>query len=230
MAARDNRFSVFVGNLPPNTIQAHFDHIFPDCKMTSVRLIHDRETDAFKGFAYVDFEDQESLDAALRTDGSILDGYTIHVNHAQDRRGRGGRGPRGMGGGYGRGGPSHPRGNQDNWSARGRQSMGGGRFAGGGPRGARGGYAQRQSYHPPGLSADGNSFRPAPDVAEVNSNSSGDERPRLNLKPRTVPMHSNDERHLSERSKAIFGVGRPREASPVRGGSSPAQENPNDSS
>ncbi|KAA3671773.1 uncharacterized protein DEA37_0012814 [Paragonimus westermani] len=87
MASRDDKYSVFVGNLPPNTIQAHFDHIFPDCKMTSVRLIRDKESDAFKGFAYVDFDDEESLQLALKTDGSIVQGYRLRVNLAQDRRG-----------------------------------------------------------------------------------------------------------------------------------------------
>lgn len=38
-------------------------------------MIRDKETDKFKGFAYVDFEDEESLQAALRTDGSVCHFY-----------------------------------------------------------------------------------------------------------------------------------------------------------
>ncbi|KAF5397993.1 putative eukaryotic translation initiation factor 4h [Paragonimus heterotremus] len=226
MASRDDKYSVFVGNLPPNTIQAHFDHIFPDCKMTSVRLIRDKESDAFKGFAYVDFDDEESLQLALKTDGSIVQGYRLRVNLAQDRRGgrggapRGGPG-RGVGNGFGRGGFNQPRGNQEVWSSRGRPSMGGGgRFIGGGPRGGggRGGFGQRQSYHPPGLQHEpADNDRPnLADTSDANSNSSHEDRPRLKLKPRTAPIGEHDDRQLSERSKAIFGTGRPREASPVR--------------
>ncbi|GAA49289.1 U11/U12 small nuclear ribonucleoprotein 20 20kDa protein [Clonorchis sinensis] len=80
--------------------------------------------------------------------------------------------------------------------------------------GGRGG-PQRQSYHPPGLARDP-VVNDRLDTGELNSNSSGEERPRLKLKPRTVPLNQTDDRHLSERSKAIFGTGRPREPSPLR--------------
>ncbi|CAH8523619.1 unnamed protein product [Dicrocoelium dendriticum] len=224
MTSRDTRFSVFVGNLPPNTIQAHFDYIFPNCKVSSVRLVRDKETDAFKGFAYVDFDDEASLQAALMIDGSIIEGRQLRVNHAHDRRGsRSGssRGapPRGVGNGYNRGGMNQPRGNEDGWFTRGRPSMGGGaRFSSGGPRGSgRGGYGQRQSYYPPGLAREPiASDRPVTqDTGDLNSNSSKEDRPRLNLKPRSKPLQTDEERQLSERSKAIFGTGRPREASPL---------------
>ncbi|KER34168.1 hypothetical protein T265_12436, partial [Opisthorchis viverrini] len=198
-------------------------------QMVSVRLVRDRDTDAFKGYAYVDFEDETSFQTALKTDGSIVEGFRLRVNPAQEKRGsRGGpRGgpPRAMGNGYGRGGGGgayQGRGNQDNWSSRGRPNMGpgGGRFTERGPRGGGGGMGgrggpQRQSYHPPGLARDP-IVNDRPDTGDLNSNSSGEERPRLKLKPRTVPLNQTDDRHLSERSKAIFGTGRPREPSPLR--------------
>ncbi|VDP86064.1 unnamed protein product [Echinostoma caproni] len=182
MANRDNRFSVYVGNLPPTTIQGHFEDIFPGCKW--------------------------------------LGEHRIRVNHAQDRpRGRGGgagqRGgfSRGARNGYGREGFGQPKVNQDSWSSRGRPSMNnGGRF------GARGGGMAgrgRQSFQLPGASRD---VLPKPtlDTGDANSNSSGEGVHRLNLKPRTLPLESREVRELSERAKAIFGTGRPREASPVR--------------
>ncbi|THD22842.1 Eukaryotic translation initiation factor 4H [Fasciola hepatica] len=217
---RDNRFSVYVGNLPPTTIQGHFEDIFPNCKISSIRMIRDKETDKFKGFAYVDFEDEQSLQTALRTDGAWLGSFQIRVNHAQERpRGRGGgAGPRGSfsrgaRNGSTRDGFGHPRGIHDDWAARGRPSMNnGGRF---GPRGGGMVGRARQSYQPPGLARDALP-KPSLDTGDANSNSSGESSHRLHLKPRTLPLETRDDRQLTERAMAIFGTGRPREASPVK--------------
>ncbi|KAL3310515.1 hypothetical protein Ciccas_010920 [Cichlidogyrus casuarinus] len=41
------------------------------------------------------------------------------------------------------------------------------------------------------------------------------DRPRISIQPRSIPVEES-ERKLSERSQAIFGTGKPREASPIR--------------
>ena len=84
-------------------------------------MVRDRETASFKGYVYVEFEDQESLEEALRFDGAVslttfdqiknffqqIEGsQRIRVDIAEQKRdrndgGRGGRGGRGGGRGGG---------------------------------------------------------------------------------------------------------------------------------
>ena len=80
-------FTAYVGNLPTTIVQGDVDAIFaeqkvgPRCiicpviiddwKVKSVRMVRDRETASFKGYVYVEFEDQESLEEALRFDGAV---------------------------------------------------------------------------------------------------------------------------------------------------------------
>lgn len=46
--------------------------IFSELKVKSVRLVKDRETDHFKGYSYVEFEELEDLQTALGQDGMII--------------------------------------------------------------------------------------------------------------------------------------------------------------
>ena len=40
-------------------------------------MVRDRETASFKGYVYVEFEDQESLEEALRFDGAVSRNYIL---------------------------------------------------------------------------------------------------------------------------------------------------------
>merc|ERR1712063_126153 len=114
----EKSLTCYVGNLSYNTDEDSIRDFFSEAgSITSVRMITDRDTGASKGFCYVEFEDQETADAALSYHGNELDGRNIRVtydSHKPDRGGgrggrgfgdRGGRGGRGFGdrGGRGRG-------------------------------------------------------------------------------------------------------------------------------
>jgi len=96
------------------------------------RVITDRDTGRSRGFGFVEFEDGAAAEEAVtQMNDAELDGRTIRVNEAQERRGGGGGrggGGRGGGGGYRGGG-----------GGGGRGGGGGGYRGGGGGGGGRGG-------------------------------------------------------------------------------------------
>ncbi|XP_059486633.1 eukaryotic translation initiation factor 4H-like [Neocloeon triangulifer] len=102
-------YTAYVGNLPHGIVQGDVHRIFSELAIKSVRLVKDKETDRFKGFCYVEFEERQSLEAALQMDGLVeIEEKLIRVDVADGKRsdrGGGFRGGRGGPGGGGRGGP-----------------------------------------------------------------------------------------------------------------------------
>ncbi len=121
---------LFVGSLSWNTTDDGLLEAFePFGEVAEAKVITDRETGRSRGFGFVTFNEEDAATNAIEAlDGTDLDGRTIKVNVAQDRRGPrgGGGGGRGGGGGYGGGGGGYGGG-------------GGGYGGGGGGRGG-GGY------------------------------------------------------------------------------------------
>ncbi|KAL3921236.1 MAG: hypothetical protein SGPRY_004974 [Prymnesium sp.] len=81
-------FSAFVGNLAPQVSDMELARLFGQagCRVTAARLAVNRETGKPKPFGFVDFADQESLDAAVtRFDGFTLHGRPMKVDPSSSR-------------------------------------------------------------------------------------------------------------------------------------------------
>jgi RNA recognition motif-containing protein len=97
---------VFVGNLDFNTSRDEVQSLFSQIgSIRDVFLPTDRESGRPRGFAFVEYENEEDAAKAIeKFNGYELSGRALRVNAAEDRpRGGSGGGPRG-GGGYSGGG------------------------------------------------------------------------------------------------------------------------------
>ena len=101
---------MFVGGISWNTSDADLSQAFGQFgEIVEATVVTDRETGRSRGFGFVVFADDADADKALSAmNGSELDGRTIRVDEAHDRKprrefgGGGGGGGRGGGGGGGR--------------------------------------------------------------------------------------------------------------------------------
>ena len=124
---------VFVGNLDYNTRREEVQTLFAEVgEIRDVFLPTDRETGRPRGFAFVEFaNDEDAAKAIEKFNGYQLGGRALRVNAAEDRP----RGAGGGGGGRGFGGGGGGRGGFGGGGGRG----GGGDFGGGGGGGYGGG-------------------------------------------------------------------------------------------
>ncbi|XP_024520166.1 RNA-binding protein CP33, chloroplastic isoform X1 [Selaginella moellendorffii] len=74
--------SVYVGNLSWDATEKDLRQFFKRCKITSVRLALDKETREFKGFGHVDFEDDESVERAIKLDQKLFLNRPIKIAYA----------------------------------------------------------------------------------------------------------------------------------------------------
>ena len=218
--------------------------MFNKLKVRSIRLVRDKETDKFKGFCYVEFDDQASLEQALKLDGALLEERTIRVDVAEGKKDRDGGGRGGHRGGRGGGGRDHHRGGHHGGHQGERGFRGGGGYEDrrGGHDGGDGGYRQqnynrggggrggryeddRRGDHPGSHPNFGRRDRrdsdrrppPAEDLREPTAEEAA-ARPKLKLLPRTVkdPVNMLAD---SMQQQTIFGGAKPREENLSDGGS-----------
>lgn len=77
--------NIFLGNLNFRTSESQIKELFADYQsLTSVKMIKDRETGKFKGFAFVEIEnDDEAREAISKLNGVNFEGRDIVVNEAR---------------------------------------------------------------------------------------------------------------------------------------------------
>lgn len=94
---------LFVGGLSWDTADNGLLTAFQQFgEVIDAKVITDRDTGRSRGFGFVTFADEADANVAIeKMNGSELDGRTLNVNEAQERRGGGGRGRSGGGGGGG---------------------------------------------------------------------------------------------------------------------------------
>lgn len=180
-------YTAHVANLSFDATDDDLTDLFNNLKISKIRLVKDRETERSKGFGYVEFEDLDSLKGALELSGESVQGRNIRVNIAEPPRdGERVRQP--------------DRTDVDSWRRTGpidlpeaprREFREGGRGGFGG-RGGRGdsswGHSDRDSF--------GSRDRPS-------------ERPRLNLKPRTVDAAASSAPKSTSSKPDPFGGAKP---------------------
>ncbi|XP_076236838.1 eukaryotic translation initiation factor 4H1 isoform X6 [Calliopsis andreniformis] len=210
-------YTAYVGNLPNGVVQGDVDKIFEKLNVKGIRLVKDKETDRFKGFCYVEFEDLADLEAALDMDGRLqVEESVIKIDVAEgkrndrgggfDRRGRGGGG---SGGGF-RGRDGSRGGYGDDFGGYSDRSQQGGRQGGGSRDWPRSASSRSYGNRPParGTGPDrrypDESFNKDPTPADTSG------RKRLVLAPRTVqaPVNAMAE---SSKTSSIYGGAKPRE-------------------
>jgi len=118
---------IYVGNLPFSATEDEVRDLFGEYgEVQNVAMITDRETGRFRGFCFVEMDDDPADAAIAALDNKDMGGRDLRVNEARPREerggrggggggGRGGYGGGGGGGGYGGGGGGRDRRDRDRW-------------------------------------------------------------------------------------------------------------------
>ncbi|MCC7405423.1 MAG: RNA-binding protein [Bdellovibrionales bacterium] len=82
---------VYVGNLSYDLTEEKLREIFAPCgEIRELKIVKDFFTGKARGFGFVTFALPEAAEAAVRLDGTVVNGRNLRVSMAQDhRRGRG---------------------------------------------------------------------------------------------------------------------------------------------
>jgi len=86
--------NIYVGNLPYNLTEQDLRDAFERFgKVSSAKIVIDRETNRSKGFGFVEMPDRQEGEAAIKgMDGQPLNGRPLRVNEARPRENNGPRG------------------------------------------------------------------------------------------------------------------------------------------
>lgn len=94
--------NIYVGNIPKTATEKDIRSIFEvHGKVGEVKLIHDKFTNQFRGFGFVEMPSNSEADKAVKNlNGSLLEGNNLIVNEARDRKRNRSRNQRRGGGGH----------------------------------------------------------------------------------------------------------------------------------
>lgn len=76
---KNNRYTLFVGNLNYKTTEESLEKFFQECGVVSVRIGRGQGGRS-KGFGFVDFDNIDNLNKALLKNGKILDSRPLRIN------------------------------------------------------------------------------------------------------------------------------------------------------
>lgn len=77
--------TIFVGNLPWDTTEDELQQQFEDCgKITSARIVKQTYTGRSRGFGYVEFQDEASVDTAVQQ-ARTLGGRELRIDYAESQ-------------------------------------------------------------------------------------------------------------------------------------------------
>ncbi|UCH10826.1 MAG: RNA-binding protein [Fidelibacterota bacterium] len=80
--------TIYVGNLPFSATEPEVRTMFEEFgTVHEVKMITDRETGRFRGFGFVEMEEDEANKAISELDGKEFDGRNLRVNEARERPG-----------------------------------------------------------------------------------------------------------------------------------------------
>jgi len=81
--------SIYVGNIAFSTTEDEIRNLFtPFGEVTSVKFISDRETGNFRGFGFVEMDENAAREAVQALNGKEVGGRSLKVNEAQEREPR----------------------------------------------------------------------------------------------------------------------------------------------
>ncbi|XP_050520028.1 eukaryotic translation initiation factor 4H-like [Daktulosphaira vitifoliae] len=225
-------YVAYLGNLPQGITQGDVENIFSPNQLTirNIRLVHDKETDVFKGFGYVEFVSLEHLSEALQME-VFIEGQKIKIDVASgkrnersgfDRQNRGGRGHPGsfnnnpgmrsrsddftQNAGFGNNFRNqNGMGGRSNFMDQAGGNRGMNRYPDNGSRD----FNRQNAPQFPGSRERRSEFDslPAPPPTDPG-------RPKLQLKPRTIKEPLNQMAETTQHS-TIFGAAKPREEKPL---------------
>ena len=79
--------NIYIGNLPYETTGQELSDLFAEYgKVTSAKIITDRETGRSRGFGFVEMSDDDAKKAIEELNGVEYKGFQLTVNQAREKR------------------------------------------------------------------------------------------------------------------------------------------------